>query len=86
MGRIDDWSPSPRSSVEIVSNIKTVFQNYHYNTKILAASIRSTKHIIDCAKIGTDVVTASFTLLNSLIKHPLTDSGLKKFINDYKKI
>ena len=53
-------------------------------TKILAASIRSPKHIIECAKIGADVVTAPFTLLNSLIKHPLTDSGLKKFIDDYK--
>ena len=85
MGRIDDWNKSPCSSVEIISDIKTIFQNYHYNTKILAASIRSPKHIIECAKIGTDVVTASFTLLNSLIKHPLTDSGLKKFINDYMK-
>ena len=85
MGRIDDWNKSPCSSVEIISDIKTIFQNYHYNTKILAASIRSPKHIIECAKIGTDVVTASFTLLNSLIKHPLTDSGLQKFIDDYKK-
>jgi len=84
MGRIDDWNKQPCSSVEIISDIKTILQNYHYSTKILAASIRSHKHIIECAKIGTDVVTASFTLLNSLIKHPLTDSGLKKFIDDYK--
>jgi transaldolase len=84
MGRIDDWNKKPSSSLEIVSDIKTIFQNYNYRTKILAASIRSPKHIIECAKIGTDVVTAPFTLLKSLIKHPLTDSGLKKFIDDYK--
>ncbi len=86
MGRIDDWTKNPHSSVKIVSDIKTIFQKYHYETKILAASIRSQEHIIECAKIGADVVTASFTLLNSLIKHPLTDSGLKKFIADYKNI
>ena len=67
-----------------IKDIKKIFQNYHYKTKILAASIRGQEHIIECAKIGADVVTASFTLLSSLIKHPLTDSGLKKFIEDYK--
>ncbi len=85
MGRIDDWSKKTSPSIKTVSDIKTIFQNYHYRTKILAASIRNPKHVIECAKIGVDVATVSFTLLKSLIKHPLTDSGLKKFINDYKK-
>ena len=84
MGRVDDWDKKTSSGLEIVSDIKTIFKNYNYGTKILAASIRSPKHIIECAKIGADVVTAPLTLLNSLIKHPLTDSGLKKFIDDYK--
>ena len=86
MGRIDDWDKKTSSSVTILSDIKTIFQNYHYNTKILAASIRNQEHIVECAKIGADVATTSFTLLSSLIKHPLTDSGLKKFIKDYKSI
>jgi len=86
MGRIDDWDKKEASSLEVVSDIKTIFKNYNYNTKILAASIRSQKHIVECAKIGTDVVTASFKLLSSMINHPLTDSGLKKFIQDYKNI
>jgi len=84
MGRIDDWDKKTSSSIEIVSDIKKIFNNYQYETKILAASIRNKKHIIECAKIGADVATVSYKLLSSLIKHPLTDSGLQKFIDDYK--
>tara|TARA_B100000700_G_scaffold217202_1_gene238953 strand:- start:323 stop:985 length:663 start_codon:yes stop_codon:yes gene_type:complete len=86
MGRIDDWDKKTASSIQILADIKKIFQNYQYKTKILAASIRNQEHIIDCAKIGADVVTASFKLLSSLIKHPLTESGLKKFIQDYKRV
>ena len=86
MGRIDDWDKKTASSIQILADIKKIFKNYQYKTKILAASIRNQEHIIDCAKIGADVVTASFKLLSSLIKHPLTESGLKKFIQDYKRV
>ena len=85
MGRLDDWDKKPCSSFEMLSDIKTIFKNYNYNTKILGASIRNQDYIIECAKIGADVITAPFKSLISLIEHPLTDSGLKKFIEDHKK-
>ena len=84
MGRLDDWSKKTCSSFEMLSDIKTIFKNYNYNTKILGASIRNQKYIIECAKIGADVITAPFKSLISLIEHPLTDAGLKKFIQDYQ--
>ena len=84
MGRLDDWSKKTCSSFEMLSDIKTIFKNYNYNTKILGASIRNQKYIIECAKIGADVVTVPFKSLISLIDHPLTDAGLKKFIEDHQ--
>ena len=84
MGRLDDWNKKTQSSFEMLYDIKTIFKNYKYNTKILGASIRNKDYIIECAKIGADVITAPFKPLISLINHPLTDSGLKKFIEDYK--
>ena len=62
-----------------------IFDNYKFDTEILSASIRSPMHIIDCAKIGSDVVTAPLNSIKSLLNHPLTDIGLKKFIDDYNK-
>ena len=84
MGRLDDWDKKPYSSFKMLSDIKTIFKNYNYNTKILGASIRNQDYIIECAKIGADVITAPFTSLISLIEHPLTDAVLKKFIEDYQ--
>ena len=86
MGRLDDWDKKTCSSFEMLSDIKTIFKNYNYNTKILGASIRNQDYIIECAKIGADVITAPFKSLISLIEHPLTDSGLKKFIEDYQNL
>ena len=86
MGRLDDWDKKTCSSFEMLSDIKTIFKNYNYNTKILGASIRNQGYIIECAKIGADVITAPFKSLISLIEHPLTDSGLKKFIEDYQNL
>tara|TARA_B100000900_G_scaffold406188_1_gene416876 strand:+ start:697 stop:1371 length:675 start_codon:yes stop_codon:yes gene_type:complete len=83
MGRLDDWDKKTCSSLDMLSDIKTIYKNYNYNTKILGASIRNQDYIIKCAKIGADVITAPFKSLISLINHPLTDSGLKKFIEDY---
>ena len=84
MGRLDDWDKKSCSSFEMVADIKTIFKNYNYNTKILGASIRNKDYIIKCAKIGADVITAPFKSLTSLIEHPLTDSGLKRFIEDHQ--
>lgn len=62
-----------------------VYDNYGYETQILAASVRHTMHIIECAKIGSDVITAPIGAIVGLLKHPLTDSGLAQFLADYSK-
>ena len=82
IGRIDDISSN---GIELISEIRKIFDNYNFETEILAASIRGPMHIIDCAKIGADIVTTPLKSIKSLLDHPLTDIGLKKFIDDYKK-
>jgi transaldolase len=69
----------------LIEEIRHIFDNYAFETEILAASIRNPMHIINCAKIGADVMTGPLSAIISLAKHPLTDSGLKKFLADYKK-
>ena len=70
----------------MIADIKKIFENYNYNTKILAASIRNPEHIIKCAKIGVDVITTPLKSFLSLTNHHLTDIGLKKFLDDYIKV
>ncbi len=82
IGRLDDISTD---GLNLISEIVTVFDNYGFSTQILAASIRHTMHIIDCAKIGADVMTGPLSSIKGLINHPLTDIGLRKFLDDYKK-
>lgn len=82
IGRLDDVSTD---GLGLISEIRLIYDNYGYETQILAASVRHTMHIIDCAKIGADVVTAPLSAIEGLIKHPLTDIGLAKFLEDYKK-
>ena len=82
IGRLDDVSTD---GLNLISEIVTVFDNYGFSTKILAASVRHTMHIIDCAKIGADVITGPLSSIKGLVKHPLTDIGLKKFLEDHKK-
>ncbi len=82
IGRLDDISTD---GLQLISDIRLVFDNYGYTTEILAASIRHTMHIIDCAKIGADVVTSPLKPILGLLKHPLTDIGLEKFLADYNK-
>ncbi len=82
IGRLDDVSTD---GLNLISEIVTVFDNYEFSTQILAASIRHTMHIIDCAKIGADVMTGPLSSIKGLVKHPLTDIGLKKFLDDHKK-
>jgi len=83
IGRLDDISSD---GLTLISEIREIYDNYNFETQILAASVRHTMHIIDCAKIGADVVTTPLSAIKGLLNHPLTDSGLKKFLEDHKKI
>ncbi len=82
IGRLDDIS---EDGMDLIDRIRTIYDNYGFTTKILAASVRHNKHMVDCALAGADVVTAPLTVIKSLLNHPLTDIGLKKFLDDYKK-
>ncbi|UCD62181.1 MAG: fructose-6-phosphate aldolase [Flavobacteriaceae bacterium] len=82
IGRLDDVSSD---GIHLISEIRHIYDNYGYQTEILAASIRHTMHIIDCAKVGADVMTGPLSAIEGLLKHPLTDIGLEKFLADYNK-
>lgn len=82
IGRLDDISTD---GLNLISEIRLIYDNYMFETQILAASVRHTMHVIDCAKIGADVMTGSLSSIEGLLKHPLTDSGLAKFLADYEK-
>lgn len=82
IGRLDDVSTD---GLNLINEIREIYDNYGYKTEILAASIRHTMHIIDCAKIGADVITSPISAIKGLLKHPLTDIGLQKFLSDFKK-
>ncbi|MCL6217588.1 fructose-6-phosphate aldolase [Zunongwangia pacifica] len=82
LGRLDDISTN---GLNLIEEIRLVYDNYGYETQILAASIRHTMHVIDCAKIGADVMTGPLSSIEGLLNHPLTDIGLEKFLADYKK-
>ena len=82
LGRLDDITTD---GISLISQIRLIYDNYAYQTKILAASIRHPMHIINCAEIGADVITAPLKAIQSLANHPLTESGLKKFLEDYAR-
>ena len=82
IGRLDDISSD---GLALIGDIRMIYDNYGFKTQILAASIRHTMHIIDCARIGADVMTGPLSSILGLLKHPLTDIGLEKFLADYKK-
>lgn len=81
IGRLDDVSTD---GLGLIADIRLIYDNYGYQTQVLAASIRHTMHIIECAKIGADVITAPLSAILGLLKHPLTDIGLAKFLADAK--
>lgn len=81
IGRLDDISTD---GLNLIGEIREIYDNYGFKTQILAASIRHTMHIIDCAKLGADVITSPLSSIKGLMKHPLTDIGLEKFLNDFK--
>jgi len=82
IGRLDDISTD---GLELISQIRLIFDNYGYKTEILAASVRHTMHLLKCAEIGADVATCPLKVITDLLNHPLTDSGLAKFLADHKK-
>jgi len=82
IGRLDDISTD---GLNLIAEIRVIYDNYGFGTEILAASVRHTMHVIDCAKIGADVMTGPLSAIEGLLRHPLTDSGLAKFLEDYKK-
>ncbi|WP_421809890.1 fructose-6-phosphate aldolase [Flagellimonas sp.] len=82
IGRLDDISTD---GVNLISEIRLIYDNYGFKTQILAASVRHTMHIIDCAKLGSDVMTGPLSAIKGLLRHPLTDSGLAQFLVDYRK-
>ena len=82
LGRLDDIGAD---SFGLIADIRLIFDNYGYETQILAASIRNSVHIIECAKIGADVMTGPLSSILGLLKHPLTDSGLAQFLADHAK-
>lgn len=82
IGRLDDVS---MDGMDLIEQIVTIYQNYTYTTEVLAASVRHSIHLLKCAEMGADVVTCPLSVITSLLKHPLTDIGLEKFLSDYKK-
>jgi transaldolase len=82
IGRLDDYS---QEGMEIISQIKTIYQNYGFKTQILVASVRHPVHVVDAAMIGADIATMPYDVFKKLPHHPLTDIGLKKFLDDWAK-
>ena len=83
IGRLDDIS---MEGIQLIEQIVTIFSNYGIETQVLAASIRSTLHIVQCAELGADVVTCPSNVIMQMLNHPLTDIGLEKFLSDHKKL
>jgi transaldolase len=82
VGRLDDISTN---GMDLISQIVQIYRNYNYSTEVLVASIRHPLHLVEAALIGADVCTMPFDVINKLFNHPLTDFGLDKFLNDWKK-
>jgi transaldolase len=83
VGRLDDISIE---GMELIQQVREIYDNYAYETQILVASVRSPMHVLDAARIGADVATCPFSVIEQLAKHPLTDIGLKKFLADWEKV
>lgn len=82
IGRMDDIG---NTGMEIVEQIKVIFSNYGYETKIIVASVRHPQHVLEAGLVGADVVTVPFNVLDKMFHHPMTDIGLERFLSDWKK-
>lgn len=83
IGRLDDIS---QPGMELIRNIKVIYNNYGFKTQIIVASVRNPVHVMDAALCGADIATIPFAVIEQLIKHPLTDIGIQRFLEDYRKI
>ncbi|OGX18800.1 MAG: fructose-6-phosphate aldolase [Omnitrophica WOR_2 bacterium RBG_13_44_8b] len=83
IGRLDDVS---EVGIDLIRDIKKIYSNYNFKTQIIVASVRNPVHVVDAALIGADIATVPFAVIRQLIKHPLTDIGVQRFLEDYKKI
>jgi transaldolase len=83
IGRLDDIS---QVGMNLIVDIRKIFSNYGFKTEIIVASVRNPVHVVDSALIGADIATIPFSVIEQLIKHPLTDIGVQRFLEDYKKI
>ena len=83
VGRLDDISSDGMS---LIRDMKTIYANYGFSTQILVASVRHPMHVVEAALIGADIATMPFTVLQALVKHPLTDAGLERFLQDWEKL
>jgi transaldolase len=83
IGRLDDIS---HFGMDLVSDIRMIYNNYNFKTEIIVASIRNPLHVLEAAKVGADVATVPFVILEQLIKHPLTDIGIQRFLEDWQKV
>ena len=83
IGRLDDIS---HEGMQLIADLVNIYDNYQYETEVLAASIRHPLHVVDAAKLGAHVATIPYSVIEQLVKHPLTDLGLKKFMADWEKV
>jgi transaldolase len=83
VGRLDDIH---QVGMDIVSQIVTIYENYRYETEVIVASIRNPLHIVEAAMFGAHICTIPFSVMQKMVKHPLTDSGIKRFLEDWKKV
>jgi len=83
IGRLDDIS---QRGMDLIAQIKTIYDNYEYQTQIIVASVRNPMHVVDAALLGADIATVPFGVIEQLIKHPLTEIGVQRFLEDFKKI
>ncbi|MFA5005136.1 MAG: fructose-6-phosphate aldolase [Candidatus Omnitrophota bacterium] len=83
IGRLDDISAT---GMDLIRDIKKIFSNYNFKTQIIVASVRNPTHVVDAALAGADIATIPYNVIEQLIRHPLTDIGISKFLEDYKRI
>lgn len=83
IGRLDDIA---QEGIALIRDIKKIYENYGFKTQIIVASVRNPMHVVNAALIGADIATIPYAVIEQLIKHPLTDTGLSRFLEDYKKI
>jgi len=83
VGRLDDIS---EDGMALIAQILEIFHNYDFGTKVLVASVRHPIHVLEAARLGADVATIPFNVIEQLARHPLTESGLKKFLSDWEKV